>query len=133
MSFANTGKLRILIVEDDVFMQSVLKQYLSNVYEIEACNNGLEALSFLQEDIDNLPDLIISDLNTPGLNGLGLITQIKAGDLFDHIPIMILSGEENSEMRIQCLDAGADDYVVKPFNPRELESRIKVILRRIRK
>ena len=133
MSFANTGKLKILIVEDDMFMQSVLKQYLSNGYEIEACDNGLEALSFLQEDIDNLPDLIISDLNTPGLNGLGLITQIKAGDLFDHIPIMILSGEENTEMRIQCLDAGADDYVVKPFNPRELESRIKVILRRISK
>ncbi len=45
---------------------------------------------------------------------------------------MILSGEENSEKRIECLDAGADDYVVKPFNPRELESRIKVILRRAR-
>lgn len=133
MSFAKTGKLKVLIVEDDVFMQSVLKQYLSNTYEIEACNNGLEALSFLQEDIDNLPDLIISDLNTPGLNGLGLITQLKAGDLFNAVPIMILSGEENSEMRIQCLDAGADDYVVKPFNPRELESRIKVILRRISK
>ncbi len=133
MSFANTGKPKILIVEDDVFMQSVLRQYLSSKYEIEACNNGLEALSFLQQDEENLPDLIISDLNTPVLNGLGLITQIKAGDLFSHLPIMILSGEENSEMRIQCLDAGADDYVVKPFNPRELESRIKVILRRISK
>ncbi len=133
MSFVNTAKLKILIVEDDIFMQSVLKQYLSSNYQIEACSNGLEALAFLQEDIDNLPDLIISDLNTPGLNGLGLITQLKAGDLFNGIPIMILSGEENTEMRIQCLDAGADDYVVKPFNPRELESRIRVILRRIRK
>ncbi len=133
MSFANSGKLKILVVEDDIFMQSILKQYLSNSYEIETCTDGIGALSFLQEDMDNMPDLIISDLNTPGLNGLGLITQLKAGDLFNHIPIMILSGEENSEMRIQCLDAGADDYVVKPFNPRELESRIKVILRRIRK
>jgi DNA-binding response OmpR family regulator len=133
MSLINAGKLKILVVEDDVFMQTVLKQYLSTHYEIEACANGLEALSLLQEHPDNVPDLIISDLNTPGLNGLGLINQLKAGDLFSAIPIMILSGEENSEMRIQCLDAGADDYVVKPFNPRELESRIKVILRRVSK
>ena len=132
MSPANPVKLKILIVEDDVFMQTVLRQYLSTHYNIDTSTNGIEALSFLQENSGNLPDLIISDLNTPGLNGLGLITQLKSGDLFSTIPIMILSGEENSEKRIECLDAGADDYVVKPFNPRELESRIKVILRRVR-
>ncbi len=133
MNSANPVKFKILVVEDDVFMQTVLRQYLSTNYTIDTCTNGVEALSFLQENPDHLPDLIISDLNTPRLNGLGLITQLKSGDLFSAIPIMILSGEENSEKRIECLDAGADDYVVKPFNPRELESRIKVILRRIRK
>ena len=81
MSPANPVKLKILIVEADVFMQTVLRQYLSTHYNIDTCTNGIEALSFLQENSGNLPDLIISDLNTPGLNGLGLITQLKSGDL----------------------------------------------------
>ena len=90
-------------------------------------------MAMLQGNADSLPDLIISDLHTPVMNGFELIKQLKAGELFNDIPIVVLSGEDNSEMRIKCLDAGADDYVVKPFNPRELESRIKVIFRRIRK
>ena len=133
MSFANSGKFKILVVEDDEFMRSILNQYLSVNYDILTCNNGVEAIQLIQEGTQNLPDLIISDLNTPVMNGLELILQLKAGELFNSIPIVVLSGEENSEMRIKCLDAGAEDYIVKPFNPRELESRIKVILRRIRK
>ena len=133
MSLSNSAKFKILVVEDDVFMQSVLKQYLSVHYEIQVCGNGIEAMAMLQGNADSLPDLIISDLHTPVMNGFELIKQLKAGELFNDIPIVVLSGEDNSEMRIKCLDAGADDYVVKPFNPRELESRIKVIFRRIRK
>lgn len=133
MSLSNSAKFKILVVEDDAFMQSVLKQYLSVQYEIQTCSNGIEAMALLQGNNDSLPDLIISDLHTPVMNGFDLIKQLKAGELFNDIPIVVLSGEDNSEMRIKCLDAGADDYVVKPFNPRELESRIKVIFRRIRK
>jgi len=77
-----------------------------------------------------VPDLIVTDLNTPKLGGLDLIKQIKASDFFNSIPIMVVSGEESSEMIVKCLDAGADDFVVKPFNPKELEARIRVILRR---
>ena len=72
----------------------------------------------------------MTDLNTPKLGGLELIKQIKASDFFNSIPIMVVSGEESSEMIVKCLDAGADDFVVKPFNPKELEARIRVILRR---
>lgn len=128
MSFTNSGNVKILVVEDDTFMQGVLKGYLSRSYDVAICENGLDALSFIQNG--NIPDMIVSDLNTPGLSGLELIRQLKAGNLFNAIPILVLSGEENSEMRINCLDAGADDYMTKPFNPRELESRLKVILRR---
>lgn len=131
MSFKKSARAKILVVEDDLYMQTILNEYLSSMFEVEICQNGIEALSFLQEG--NIPDLVISDLNVPKLNGLELIAQIKASDFFKLIPIMILSGEESSEMRIKCLDTGADDYVVKPFNPRELEARIRVILRRMGK
>ncbi len=128
MSTDNVVKYKVLVIEDDISMQTILSKFLSRNYEVDVRNDGIEALSYLQEG--NLPDAIISDLNTPNLGGLGLIDQLKASDYFNAIPVMVLSGEESSEMRIKCLDAGADDYVVKPFNPRELEARLRVILRR---
>ena len=129
MNFTNSSQTKILIVEDDLYMQAILKEFLSATYEIQISQDGMEALAFMQSG--NVPDLIISDLNTPKLNGLELITQIKVSDFFKSIPIIILSGEDSSEKRIKCLDSGADDFIVKPFNPAELEARIRVVLRRI--
>ncbi len=121
----------LVIVEDDVYMQNLLSHYLEEEYNVQVFDNGLDAYSSLQGG--NIPDIIIADLNIPKLSGLELILQIKASGFFSSIPIMVLSGEESTEKRIKCLEAGADDYVVKPFNPRELEARIKVLLRRIGK
>jgi DNA-binding response OmpR family regulator len=131
MSFIESKKVKILIIEDDVFMQNVLNTYHKEFYETETVNNGIDALTFLQKG--DLPNLIISDLNIPSMSGLEFIAQIKASGFFKAIPIMILSGEESSEMRIKCLNAGADDFIVKPFNPRELDARIQVILRWLEK
>ncbi len=128
MAASETNPLKMVIVEDDKFMQSILKKYFSHYFSVNAFSDGMEALSFLQDG--NVPDLIVTDLNTPKLGGLELIKQIKASDFFKSIPIMVVSGEESSEMVVKCLDAGADDFVVKPFNPKELEARIRVILRR---
>ena len=128
MNFSNANTIKILVVEDDLFMQAILKEYLSAIYEVELQANGMDALAYMQNG--NVPDLIISDLNTPKLSGLDLIEQLKISDFFNTIPIIILSGDESSEKRIKCLDAGADDFIVKPFNPAELEARIKVVLRR---
>jgi DNA-binding response OmpR family regulator len=131
MRFSSTANIKILIVEDDVYMQAILKEFLSATYEIEIRANGMDALAFMQSG--NVPDLIISDLNTPKLSGLDLIGQVKVSDFFNSVPIIILSGEDSSEKRIKCLDSGADDFIVKPFNPAELEARIRVVLRRIGK
>jgi DNA-binding response OmpR family regulator len=128
INLSNDSQIKVLIVEDDQFMQAILKKFLSTTYEIIMKPDGMEALAFMQSG--NLPDLIISDLNTPNLSGLALIEQIKLSDFFNSVPIIILSGEDSSEKRIACLDAGADDFIVKPFNPAELKSRIKVVLRR---
>lgn len=119
---------KMVIVEDDKFMQSILLKYFGNTFKVEVFADGIDALSHLQQG--NIPDLVLTDLNTPKMGGLELISQIKASDFFNSIPVIVLSGEESSEMIVKCLDAGADDFVVKPFNPKELEARIKVILRR---
>ena len=123
-----SNRVKILVVEDDIFMQSILKGFLERIYEVVISGDGIEAMAYLQKE--QLPDLIITDLNTPHMGGLELLAHLKAHDLFNSIPVMVLSGEDSSETRIKCLDAGADDYIVKPFNPREVEARIRVILRR---
>jgi DNA-binding response OmpR family regulator len=128
MSLSTSAKIKILIIEDDAYMQLILSEFLNNVYEIETCNNVLDALNYLQNG--NMPDLIISDLNTPKFSGLELITQLKASSFFKSIPIIIISGDDSSDKRITCLNTGADDYIVKPFNPAELEARIRVVLKR---
>jgi len=124
-----TNQTKILIVEDDIYMQLILKEFLSNVYETEVCLNGMDALASIQNG--NIPDLIISDLNTAKISGLELLGQLQASDFFKTIPVIIVSGEDSSEKRILCLNSGADDYIVKPFNPAELEARVRVVLRRI--
>jgi len=93
-----------------------------------AFTNGMDAMSFLRQGA--LPDIIITDLNTPEMGGLELIEQLRTSGYFTAIPVLVLSGDENTETRIKCLDSGADDYLVKPFNPRELEARLRAILRR---
>lgn len=118
----------IVIVEDDKYMRFVLQQYLQTDFQVDSFDNGLDALKYLQDG--NIPDVIITDLKTPKLSGLELLEQVKASGFFSSIPVMVVSGDDSTEKRIQCLNAGADDFVVKPFNPAELSARLNVILRR---
>lgn len=128
MSFSTITQTKILIIEDDAYMQLILSEFLNDAYKIETCDNVIDALTYLQNG--NIPDLIISDLNTPQISGLELIDQLKASDFFKSIPIIMISGDDSSDKRIKCLNSGADDYIVKPFNPAELEARIRVVLKR---
>lgn len=129
MDVPKSTKTKILIIEDDEYMQHLLSEFLNSSYDINAFNDTLDGLNYLQNG--NLPDLIIADLNTPKINGLQLIIQLKASNFFKLIPVIIISGDNSSEKRINCLNAGAEDYIVKPFNPAELEARIRVVLKRL--
>src|ERR1700743_1971256 len=131
MSNTPAGQTKVIVIEDDQYMQLILNEYLNKLYSVENFNSAIDGLTYLQNG--NLPDLIISDLNTPGINGFELITQLKASSFFNHVPIIIVSGEDSSDKRIKCLNLGADDYIVKPFNPAELEARVRVVLKRIGK
>lgn len=128
MSLNDQENPRALVVEDDSTIQLIIKRSIEKKFSVISFTNGIDALSYLQEG--NLPDIIISDLNVPRMGGLELIEQLQMSGFFSSIPVIVLSGEESTETRIKCLEAGADDYVVKPFNPRELEARMKAILRR---
>lgn len=128
MSTANTDLQKVMVIEDVISIQKIIQYSLKDRFEVITFKNGLDALSYLYKG--SLPDIIISDLNIPGISGFELLTQLKASGLFSSIPVLMLSGEDSTQIRINCLEAGAEDYVVKPFNPRELEARIKIILSR---
>jgi len=128
MSKTGQSLQKVIVIEDDIAIKTLLYSVLEYNFQVTAFENGMEALAWMQQG--NIPDIIISDLNTPEINGYDLLVQLKVSSFFSTIPIIILSGEESSETRIKCLEAGADDYIVKPFNPRELEVRINVILKR---
>ena len=131
MNTPEQKRIRILVVEDDPFINMILKRILSENYEVEFSGSVIKALAVLQDG--RMPDLLISDFNMPNMSGLELLVQLKSSGFFRFLPIIMLSGEDKPETRIQCLDNGADDYVLKPFNPQELLARIRAIMRRMEK
>ncbi len=126
MSVSSSCKAKILVVEDDSFMQTILSMFLAKRFETDIAENGIEAVLLLQNSV--LPSLIISDLNTPEMNGLELIKYLKANDHLKAIPIIILCGDDNPQQRQNCLQAGAVAFIIKPFNPVELGALIDKIL-----
>lgn len=121
---------KLLAVDDEKAILMILNFVFGKKYEVIQKTNGKEALEWMQQG--NLPDVIIADMNMPELNGYEFITQIRSSGFFRDIPLVMLSGNESTADKIKCLKAGADDYLVKPFNPEELEARIENIFRRIR-
>lgn len=119
---------KILIVDDKPSISNLIVQFLKNKFELETRLDGLEAISWLQEG--NIPDLILTDLQMPKMDGIELIKKIKGSGYFSNIPIIVLSSKDSSQDRIECLKLGAEDYLMKPFNPEELLIRIEKILDR---
>lgn len=122
----NTSK--IIVVDDNITMENLLKSLLESNHEVSAFEHGLDALAYMQQG--NIPDLIIADINTPVINGYELLVQLKSSSYFSSIPVIMLSAEESSDIRIKCLTAGAEDFIPKPFNPFELQARINLIMKR---
>jgi two-component system KDP operon response regulator KdpE len=120
-----TEHSRILVVDDETQITRVLRTSLSaQAYEIRVANDGEMALEIMK---DWSPNLIITDLAMPNLNGVQLCRQIRATS---EIPIIVLSVRGEERQKIEALDAGADDYVSKPFSMNELLARVRANLRR---
>lgn len=119
----NRTMKKILLVDDKVTIGRVLKIYLGTEYDLEYFEDPIKALEWLNEG--NLPDLIISDIRMPHMRGNEFLYYLKGNELLKHIPVVMLSSEESTTERIHLLEAGAADYILKPFNPLELRARIK--------
>ena len=122
---------KILAVDDDQSIRMLLEHLLKENYQVESKEDGHDALLYMQEG--NIPDMIISDLTMPKMNGMEFIDNVRSSNFFHDIPLIVLSAKENSKERIECLRRGADDYLVKPFNPEELKLRISNIFKRMKK
>jgi len=120
-------KKSILLVDDKPEIAKIIMLYLSSLYDVRYEENPIKAIAWLNEG--NMPDGIISDLNMPEMNGEEFLCYLKANALFSHIPVLILSSVESSSNRIRLFEEGAEDFILKPFNPEELRVRVKRLLR----
>jgi DNA-binding response OmpR family regulator len=115
-------KKKILVVDDEKSICLLLENFLSQDYDVVSIDNGQEALEWLEE---NLPDLIISDIQMTNMDGYTFLTSVRQRGFTRHTPIIMLSGKSESKERIKCYKLGAQDYLTKPFNPEELEELVK--------
>lgn len=121
-------KKKILVIDDEKTIRVLLENYLKKEYEVITKSDGEEGLNWLQEG--NFPDLIVVDIQMPNLDGYEFIKNVRASGYFKEIPMIMLSGIESSAEKVKTLKMGANDYIVKPFNPEELAVRIELHLAR---
>lgn len=115
-------KKKILVLDDEMSIGMLLQNFLSKDYDVTTIYNALEALTWLDE---NIPDLIICDIQMPEMDGYGFLTKVRERGFTKHTPVIMLSGRAESKERIKCYRFGAQDYLTKPFNPEELEELVK--------
>ena len=118
-------KATVLSVDDDQGLQTVVTHYLSGEgYEMLSAGSGKQMLEVLK---DNTPNIILLDLVLPDTDGISILAQMRG---MQKIPVIVVSGKSDTTEKIVCLEMGADDYMTKPFEMRELSARIKAVLRR---
>jgi PAS domain S-box-containing protein len=112
---------RILLADDNADMRDYVRRLLAGSYEVSAVADGLAALQSARERV---PDLVLTDVMMPGLDGFGLLKELRATPGLRQVPVILLSARAGQEARVEGLQAGADDYLTKPFNARELLARV---------
>jgi PAS domain S-box-containing protein len=113
---------RILLADDNYDMREYVKRILSSRWTVEAVSDGKSVLEAARA---HAPDLILSDVMMPGLNGFELLRELRSDPRTRKVPVILLSARAGEESRIEGLEAGADDYLVKPFSARELVARVE--------
>ena len=124
-------KTQILIIEDCEMMQRFLKNFLKKNFEITIAPDRKTAENILYNS-DYQSDIILMDVNLPDGNGLDFINEIKLNPHFFKTAVMAFSGEKDMNIRWQALESGADDFMSKPFLPKELDVRLKKLVKPVR-
>ncbi|MDA3882911.1 MAG: response regulator [Bacteroidales bacterium] len=120
-----TYELSVLLVEDNTELLDMMEEYLENQYIIYKATSGNDGFALAQETI---PDIIISDVNIPGMHGLDMCTRIRKQHLTSHIPFIIITADKAEDIELQSYDLGAVDFIEKPFNISVLRKKVIAIL-----
>jgi DNA-binding NtrC family response regulator len=121
---------RILIIEDDPFNGPFTQQLLESAgFRADLATSAEEGLARLEQNSDEVPDVVLLDLDLPGMNGLELAELVKNHNEFQYIPVVMFTVHDSLEFKIEGLNRGADDYVTKPYQPDELIARVNAMLR----
>jgi len=121
----SSPRSRILWADDNADMRDYVCRLLADRYEVTAVPDGAAALAVA---LDNPPDLVLTDVMMPGLDGFGLLRELRANQSTHTVPVILLSARAGEESAVEGLEAGADDYLVKPFSARELLARVRTHL-----
>lgn len=122
-----TAKKEILIVDDDELSRKLLNRLVSKEFDFEVVSksNGIEALEYAQKHV---PQLIILDLMLPGMNGFEILKEIRKDQRFEQTKVVLVSAKSRSEDIERGFDLTADEYITKPFQPKEFAARIRKLL-----
>jgi len=121
-------RMKIAVIEDEADIREVIEHNLSREgYEVRAADDGDKGLQLVRRES---PNLVLLDLMLPGLDGLEICRELKTGDSTRAIPIIMVTAKGEESDIVLGLGIGADDYVIKPFSPKELVARVKAVLRR---
>ena len=121
-----TRKHSVLVIDDDEQIRKYVTQVFKDKYNLYEAQNGTQGLKLAQK---YLPDIIISDIKMPGMNGIELCRVIKDDNALNHIPVILLTGSNASETRLQGVEGGADDFITKPFEKEILIARVTNLLK----
>ncbi|MCE7065932.1 response regulator [Dyadobacter sp. CY326] len=128
-SLVHLERTRILVVDDHADTLRYIELMLTRDYEVVTAINGIMALEKLRE---TLPALVVSDVTMPEMDGLQLLKEIKKDPYSAHIPVILLTANAGEEAKIEGFEAGADDYIVKPFSEKELRARVKAQIKLVK-
>jgi signal transduction histidine kinase/DNA-binding NarL/FixJ family response regulator len=126
-STAETKKPRILLVDDNADMRDYIRHLLADMYPIDTASDGEAALESIERDP---PALVLSDVMIPKLDGIELVKRLRQNPAYARLPVILISARAGEESRVEGLDAGADDYIVKPFRARDLVARVTATVQR---